>query len=125
MSSLLQLEREAQERRAQFAKTLHEVRGRLTLSGLANETLGLVNPQYTRLRSAYSAIKRNPILAAGVLAGAGWLFKQALRTNSSSFKIGRIRVRSLSPKPRKKRLSVKSNSLPPSLTKKNSQSVKA
>lgn len=125
MSSLLQLEKEAQDRRAQFAKTLLEVRGRLTLSGLANEALGLVNPQYIRLRSAYSSIKRNPILAAGILAGAGWLFKQALRTNGSSFKIGRIRVRSLSPKPRKKRLATKSNSLPPSPTKKNSQSAKA
>jgi hypothetical protein len=123
MSSLLQLEKEAQARRAQFAKTLLEVRGRLTLSGLANETLGLINLQFTPLRSAYSAIKRNPILAAGVLAGVGWLFKQALAVNGRSLH-GRTWVRPLSPKPRKKRLATKSNSLPPSLTKKNSQSAK-
>ena len=109
MSSLLQLEKEAQDRHAQFARTLLEVRSHLTLSGLANETLGLINPQYTRLRSAYSAVKRNPILAASVLAGTGWLFKQALRVNGGGSKLGRIRVRSLSSKPRKKHLPAKSN----------------
>ena len=109
MSSLSQLEREAKDRRAQFSKTLLEVRNRLTLSGLANETLGLVNPHYTRLWSAYSAVKHNPILAASVLAGAGWLFKRALRANGGGIKLCRTRVRSLSSKPRKKHLPTKSN----------------
>ena len=109
MSSLLQLEKEAQDRHTQFARTLLEVRSQLTLSGLANETLGLINPHYTRLRFAYKAVKRNPILAASVLAGAGWLFKQALRANGGDSKLGRIRVRSPLSKPRKKHLPSKSN----------------
>ena len=65
----------AEQARAIFQDLL-DVQGRLTLSGLARETLELINPQYTRLRIAYSAVTRNPILAAGVFAGVGWLFKQ-------------------------------------------------
>ena len=108
MNSLSQLERDALDRRAQFAKTLLEVRSHLTPSGLANETLGLINPQYGRLRSACSAVIHHPILAAGLLAGAGWLFKHALRANGG-IKLGRASAGSLSSKSRKRHLPSKLN----------------
>ena len=109
MNTLRKLEQDAQDRHAHFSKTLLEVQSRLTLSGLASETLQLVSPQYTRLRIAYSVVKRNPILAAGVVAGAGWLFKQAVRANGHVFKLGRkklpgaSRARPLSSRARTKR----------------------
>ena len=92
MTTLRKLEQEAQDRHANFSKTLADVQGRLTLPGLAGEVLQLVSPQYTRLRIAYSVVKRNPILAAGVFAGAGWLFKQAVRAYGNVFKLGRKKL---------------------------------
>lgn len=86
MSSLQQLENEARERRAQFNATLFDVQSRLTLPGLAKEGLLHLDPHLTRLPPAFLAVKRYPILAAGALAGASWLLKQALRPLRRSFK---------------------------------------
>ena len=76
MNSLSQLEKEAQARRAQFSKTLLEVKARLTPSGLAREALGLINPKPGPLQPA---LKRRPVLSASLWAGAGWLLKQVLQ----------------------------------------------
>ena len=89
MSSLQQLEKEALDRRMQFAATLLDLRRRLTLPGLADEALRLFDPNFTRLPPVYSAVKRHPLLVAGALAGAGWLFKQALQKSSRHRKNGK------------------------------------
>ena len=86
MRSLQQLEKEARDRRAQFATTLLDLRSRLTLPGLADEALGHLDPHFTRLPSVYSAVKRHPLLVASALAGVGWLLKQALQKNTRSRK---------------------------------------
>lgn len=89
MRTMQQLEKEARDRRTQFATTLHDFQSRLTLPGLADEALRLFDPHFTRLPPVYLAMKRHPLLAASALAGAGWLFKQALRSTRRSFKNGR------------------------------------
>lgn len=89
MRSLQQLEKEAREHRAQFNATLFDVQRRLTLPGLAKEALLHMDPHLTRLPPAFLAVKRHPILAAGALAGASWLLKQALRPLRHSFRNGR------------------------------------
>lgn len=88
MRSLQQLEREARERRAQFDATLSDVERRLTLPGLAKEALLHMDPHLSRLPPAFLAVKRHPILAAGALAGAGWLLKQVLRPVRRRYKNG-------------------------------------
>ena len=89
MKSLQQLEKEARDRRAQFNATLLDVQSRLTLPGLAKEALRHMDPHLTPLPPAFLAVKRHPILAAGALAGAAWLLKQALRPMRRSLKNGR------------------------------------
>jgi hypothetical protein len=89
MKTLQQLEKEARDRRAQFNATLLDVQSRLTLPGLAKEALRHLEPHLTPLPSAFSAVKRHPILAAGALAGAAWLLKQALRPMRHPLKNGR------------------------------------
>ncbi len=89
MSSLHQLEKEARESRAQFDATLSDVKCRLTLPGLAKEALLHMDPHLTRLPPAFLAVKHHPILAAGALAGASWLLKQALRPLRHRYKNGR------------------------------------
>ena len=78
MTSLRELEREAEVRRADLDAAFRDLRKRLTLPGLADEAAALLDPGRARLVPAYSAVKRHPMLAAALLAGAGWLFKQGL-----------------------------------------------
>ena len=89
MKSLQQLEKEARDRRRQFNATLLDARSRLTLPGLAKEALRHLDPHIKPLPPALLAVKRHPILAAGALAGAAWLLKQAIRPMHHSFKNGR------------------------------------
>ncbi len=89
MKSLQQLEKEARDRRMQFNATLLDVQSRLTLPGLAKEALRHLDPHIKPLPPALLAVKRHPILAAGALAGAAWLLKQAIRPMRRSFKNGR------------------------------------
>ena len=88
MSSLQQLERDARDRRAQFNATLSDVQSRMTLPGLAKEALLHMDPHLSRLPPAFLAVKRHPLLAAGALAGASWLLKQALRSVRHRYKNG-------------------------------------
>ena len=89
MRSLQQLEKEARDRRAQFATTLLDFRSRLTLPGLADEALRHLDPHFTRLPPVYSAVKRHPLLTASALAGVGWLLKQVMQKNKRSRKNGK------------------------------------
>ena len=107
MSSLQQLEREARDRRAQFNATLSDVQSRLTLPGLAKETLLHLDPHLSRLPPAFLAVKRHPILAAGALAGASWLLKRALRPMRQRYKNGHIPP--ANPKTLKKEITHESN----------------
>ena len=86
MKSLQQLEKEVRDRRMQFVTTLLELQSRLTLPGLADEALRHFDPHSTRLLPLYSTVKRHPLLAVSALAGAGWLFKQALQKTARNRK---------------------------------------
>jgi len=89
MKSLLQLEKEARDRRTQLNATWLEVQSRMTLPGLAKEALRHMDPHIRPMPITFLAVKRHPILAAGALAGASWLLKQALRPMRRSLKNGR------------------------------------
>jgi hypothetical protein len=89
MKSLQQLEKEARNRRAQLNATWLDVQSQLTLRGLAKEALRHIDPHIRTLPSPILAVKRHPLLAAGALAGASWLLKQALRPMRRSLKNGR------------------------------------
>lgn len=75
---LTQLEKEALERRIQFTASLQALRSQLTLPGLVDDAVGILDPQAARLRSLHSSVKGHPVIATGVLAGAAWLLAQAL-----------------------------------------------
>jgi hypothetical protein len=100
MSSISHLEREAKRRRAQFAASLLDLQNRLTLPGLIDQAVGYLDPRFTQLRPVYSAMRRNPLVAASVLAGAAWLLRQSLQDSTGrssgpgrSVRFGRTRVR--------------------------------
>lgn len=98
MTPLSQLEKDARDRRMQFAATLGDLRSRLTLPGLADEALGLLDPHFTRLPPVYAAVKRHPLIAASAIAGASWLLKQALQKTARVRKNGKIPTRGLTRK---------------------------
>ena len=80
MNTLRQLESTAREQRAQFDRTLQEIKSRAQFPAIAHETIGLLN---LRRRGP-------PLIAAGGIAATVWLFKKFL---------GRKKYRSLrSPK---------------------------
>lgn len=89
MKTLQQLEKEARDRHAQFNATLLDLQSRLTPRGLAKEALLHMDPHLTRLPPAFLAVKRHPILAAGAVAAASWLLKQALGPLRHRYKNGR------------------------------------
>lgn len=109
MSTISQLEKEADRRRTLFAASLLDLRSRLTLSGLVDLAVGYLDPRSTYLRPVYSAVRRNPLVAASVVAGAAWLLRQSLQDSTSrssepgrNARLGRTRVRSSHPSALKK-----------------------
>lgn len=78
MTTMPQLKEDAAARRAQFAATWQSVQARLTLPGLAEEVLRVSNTKIQPMRPAADAVRRYPLLAAGLLAGAGWMFRRTI-----------------------------------------------
>lgn len=66
MKSLRHLESAAREQRAQFDRTLQEIKSRAQFPAIAHETIGLLN---LRRRGP-------PLVAAGAVAGAVWLINK-------------------------------------------------
>jgi hypothetical protein len=77
MNSLTRIKNDARACRTQLTKSIQEVRHRLSFAQLADDALAGLDSQLGFLGRAKSAIKRNPLLAAGLLAGAGWLVSDA------------------------------------------------
>jgi hypothetical protein len=86
MKTLQQLDKNAQDRRAEFTAKLTQLQSRLTLRGLADEAFTHLGPRFTQVLPVYSAVKRHPLLAAGTVAGLAWLFKLS---SSGIFKAGK------------------------------------
>lgn len=74
-----QLKETATERRAEFEATWRAMQGRLTLSGLTEEVLRMSKNTIAPMRPAAAAVRCYPLLAAGLLAGAGWLFRRTVK----------------------------------------------
>jgi len=90
MKTLQQLEKNAQDRRAEFTAKLTQLQNRLTLRGLADEAFRHLDPRFTQVLPVYSAVKRHPLVAAGAVAGLAWLFKLS---SSGILKAGRNALR--------------------------------
>ncbi len=78
MSSLQQLENATREQRLRFEKTVNEIATRTQFPALFHETLDLLN---LRRRGP-------PLLVAGTMAAAVWLFHEFLGRRKS--RLGRI-----------------------------------
>jgi hypothetical protein len=93
MKTLLQLEKNAQDRRAEFTAKLTQLQDRLTLRGLADEAFRHFDPRFTGVMPVYAAVKRQPLLAASAIASLAWLFKQSALSSSRIFKAGKNALR--------------------------------
>jgi ElaB/YqjD/DUF883 family membrane-anchored ribosome-binding protein len=75
MTKLESLEREADRCKAQFEARLEQVKQRLSPAGIAEEALKALDlPGRSATAAAMNSVRRNPLLALGLAAGAGWLF---------------------------------------------------
>ena len=85
MAKLDSLEREADRCKAQFEARLEQVKKRLSPAGIAEEAVKALDlPRRAATAAAMNSVRRNPLLALGVAAGAGWLLlgarQSAVRT---------------------------------------------
>lgn len=84
MSSQAGIKSDARASRAQLAKSFQEVRRRLSLPQLAEDALAGLDPKLGFLGRVKSGIRRHPLLAAVLLAGAGWLVSDASQGSGRS-----------------------------------------
>jgi hypothetical protein len=84
MSSLAAIKSDVHASRAQLAKSFQEVRRRLSLPQLAEDALAGFDWKLGFLGRVKSGIRRLPLLAAVLLAGAGWLVSDASRGSGRS-----------------------------------------
>ena len=74
MASIEDLEREADRRKSQFESRLEQVKQHLTPRGIAEEALRALDVSgRSATAAAVDTARRNPLLALGLAAGAGWL----------------------------------------------------
>ena len=95
MKSLAKARSDARASRAELTRNLHDIRRRLSPPELAADALAMVDPELNFLGRVQSGIKRNPLLASVLLAGAGWLFSDTLRARGSNGRNGSHRSRTL------------------------------
>jgi ElaB/YqjD/DUF883 family membrane-anchored ribosome-binding protein len=74
MATIEDLEREADRRKSRFEARLEQVKQRLTPAGIAGEALRAIDVSgRSATAAAVDTARRNPLLALGLAAGAGWL----------------------------------------------------
>lgn len=73
MNRIEMLEEEADRRRADFARSLSQVKRKLTPMGLADEALRRLDPHGEALVNTGKSLARNPLPAIPVLLGLSWL----------------------------------------------------
>ncbi|MFN0190987.1 MAG: hypothetical protein ACKVP5_03275 [Aestuariivirga sp.] len=61
-----------------MAATFLELRTRVTPAALADEIVGAIDRRLPAFEKTSAAIKNYPLIAAGVVAGVGFLIRQAL-----------------------------------------------
>jgi ElaB/YqjD/DUF883 family membrane-anchored ribosome-binding protein len=86
MAKVEALEREADRCKAQFEARLEQVKQRLSPAGIAEEALNALDLRgRAATAAAIDSVRRNPLLALGLAAGAGWLIlgarQSAVRTS--------------------------------------------
>ena len=96
MDQLTQRRNEVRALRAGLAKSLQEVRRRLKPPELVEDALAMLDPERRFLGRVQSGIKRNPLIAAILLAGAGWLIADAPNDNGKSNRASSRRPRKAS-----------------------------
>lgn len=93
MTRLQQLERDALQKRQEVDAAFNDLRARLTVRGLANEAVTLAAPYRPAVLPVYEAVRRHPLIATALLAGAGWLMSQS-RNRQSGKKTSRRKLKS-------------------------------
>jgi ElaB/YqjD/DUF883 family membrane-anchored ribosome-binding protein len=74
MAELDALEQEADRCKAQFEARLEQVKQRLSPASIAEEAVKALDlPARAAKAAAMNSVRRNPLLALGLAAGAGWL----------------------------------------------------
>jgi len=95
MNKIEALEAEADRRRADFTKSLGQVRRKLTPLGLTDEALRRLDPQKQAIAAAGQSVRRNPLPAISVLLGLSWLVLNTRQPNGSKPKRVKRKPRSL------------------------------
>lgn len=85
MAELDSLEREADRCKAQFEARLEQVKRRLSPASIAEDAVEALDlPGRAAKAAVMNSVRRNPLLALGLAAGAGWLLlgarQSAVRT---------------------------------------------
>jgi len=93
MSLQGRIKNDAHASRAQLAKSFQEARRRLSLPQLAEDALARFDSKLGFLGRVKSGIRRHPLLAAVLLAGAGWLVSDASQGSGRSHLNGLSRPR--------------------------------
>ena len=83
MTSLEGLRSKARAKRREVTKTLTAVRGRLNVKDLTQDALSVLDPELQVLGHVKSRVKRYPLLAGALVAGAAWLAGGGTGTNSA------------------------------------------
>ncbi|MGH6875495.1 MAG: hypothetical protein ACREDW_10795 [Aestuariivirgaceae bacterium] len=92
MAKVEALEREADRCKAQFETRLEQVKQRLSPAGLAEEAMNAVDfPGRVATAAVLDSVRRNPLLALGLAAGAGWLILGARHSAVRGSKRARTR----------------------------------
>jgi ElaB/YqjD/DUF883 family membrane-anchored ribosome-binding protein len=85
MATIEDLEREANRRKSQFESRLEQVKRRLTPAGIAEEAFRALDVSgRSATAAAVDTARRNPLLALGLAAGAGWLILGARQSARAS-----------------------------------------
>lgn len=84
MTSMPKAVADARASRAELIAAVQDLRRRLSLPELAEDALRAIDPELTFLGRMKARIQRNPLLAATLLAGAGWLAGGASEAGSRS-----------------------------------------
>jgi hypothetical protein len=88
MKKLEQRRKEVRALRASLSENLHSLRDVFNPFEIVENILVMIDPELRFLARLQSGIRRNPLLAAGLLAGASWLV-----SNGSDSENGSLRQR--------------------------------
>jgi hypothetical protein len=86
MNKLEQRRKEVRALRTSLSKNVRELRDMFNPFEVAENILVMIDPELRFLARLQSGIRRNPLLAAGLLAGASWLVSNGSESEKGSLR---------------------------------------